>query len=107
LISANLFTLRLQGLIPLIRLVKTNNCDHEKGFHQIDFVYGWLVKTTHDGVKVKNNDIVLNGKATRLKINCPSGDSCSNFAFHLPNSIKKGTYQIVYRADIGDDLNVY
>jgi hypothetical protein len=62
---------------------------------------GWLVKTSNDGVKVKNSHIVLNGKSTKLPINCLDG--CTNFAFHLPNNIKKGTYQIVYEVTFDTD----
>jgi hypothetical protein len=64
-----------------------------------------LVKTSKEGVKINNNDLVLNGKSLKLPIECPSNGPCNDFAFHLSNDIKKGTYQVVLRADIGDDIN--
>ena len=63
----------------------------------------WLVKTKSDGLKVKNNNVVFNGKSIKLQINCLSENKCFNdFTIRLSNNIKKGTYQVIYRTETED-----
>lgn len=61
-----------------------------------------MIWKSKEGVKEK---LVLNGKSTKLPIECPSSGPCNDFAFHLSDKTKKGTYQVVLREDIGDDIN--
>jgi hypothetical protein len=46
-------------------------------FDSILFTETWLVKTKNEGVKIKNNDIALNGKSTKLKQKCFSKNPCN------------------------------
>ena len=68
-------------------------------------VSGWLVKTTHEGVKVKNDCIVPNGQAKKLATSCPLDEQpLCNLIFDVSN-IKKGTYQIVYELNFPYDYH--